>query len=74
MQQVLATLAERVVDGDESVRTALRAFLSSCVLPVLGPDAVRPFMPIIMAHVCGWVTVTVTVTMEQRGHGSACLF
>lgn len=51
--QVLASLAERVVDGDEGVRSALRTLLGGSVLPTLGPDAVRPFMPIVMAHVCG---------------------
>ncbi|GFR40155.1 hypothetical protein Agub_g711, partial [Astrephomene gubernaculifera] len=54
--QVLATLAERVVDGDSAVRAALRSLLHESVLPLLGPDALRPFMPVVMAHVCGAMT------------------
>jgi pre-rRNA-processing protein IPI1 len=46
-------LAERVVDGDSAVRVELRTLLDSRVLPLLGPLALRPFMPLLMAHVCG---------------------
>lgn len=51
--QVLATLAERIVDGDPGVRSELRRLLNEAVLPVLGADTLRPFMPMFMAHVCG---------------------
>ncbi|KAG2448880.1 hypothetical protein HYH02_006229 [Chlamydomonas schloesseri] len=54
--QVLATLAERIVDGDPGVRSELRRLLGESVLPVLGADALRPFMPMVMAHVCGAMT------------------
>ncbi|KXZ43238.1 hypothetical protein GPECTOR_96g704 [Gonium pectorale] len=60
--QVLGTLAERIVDGDSAVRAEMRGLLGGSVLPVLGPDAVRPFMPVIMAHVCG-VAATFPATM-----------
>ncbi|GLI64097.1 hypothetical protein VaNZ11_007270 [Volvox africanus] len=54
--QVLGTLAERIVDGDSSVRSTLRDLLNNSVLPVLGSDVLRPFMPVLMAHVCGAMT------------------
>ncbi|GIL45606.1 hypothetical protein Vafri_2810, partial [Volvox africanus] len=54
--QVLGTLAERIVDGDSSVRSALRDLLNNSVLPILGSDVLRPFMPVVMAHVCGAMT------------------
>ncbi|PNH00248.1 Testis-expressed sequence 10 protein, partial [Tetrabaena socialis] len=54
--QVLGTLSERVVDGDSGVRSATRALLHDRVLPLLGPDTLRPFMPVVMAHVCGAMT------------------
>eukprot|EP00198_Chlamydomonas_reinhardtii_P001186 XP_001690521.1 predicted protein [Chlamydomonas reinhardtii] len=54
--QVLATLAERIVDGDPGVRSELRRLLNEAVLPVLGADTLRPFMPMFMAHVCGAMT------------------
>lgn len=52
---VLTALAERAVDGDAAVRATLRALLREHVLPLLEPKVIRPFMPVIMAHVCGWV-------------------
>ncbi|EFJ52309.1 hypothetical protein VOLCADRAFT_86599 [Volvox carteri f. nagariensis] len=54
--QVMGTLAERIVDGDSSVRSALRELLHGSVLPLLGQDALRPFMPVVMAHICGAMT------------------
>ncbi|KAG2501063.1 hypothetical protein HYH03_000882 [Edaphochlamys debaryana] len=54
--QVIGTLAERVVDGEPGVRSQLRSLLGGSVLPLLGPDALRPFMPVLMSHVCGAMT------------------
>lgn len=48
-------MAERVGDGDAAVRQALRALLREQVLPQLNAGMVRPFMPVLMAHMsrCG---------------------
>lgn len=38
-------------DGDPDVRLALRSLMRERVMPLLQPGVVRPFMPVIMAHV-----------------------
>jgi pre-rRNA-processing protein IPI1 len=53
---LLESLAPRLSDGDASVRTALLATLRSAVLPALGPAALSPFMPLVMAHVSAALT------------------
>ena len=44
-------VAERVGDGDADVRTALRSLMRDKVMPLMQPGAIRPFMPVVMAHV-----------------------
>ena len=41
----------QVGDGDPDVRLALRSLMRERVMPLLQPGVVRPFMPVIMAHV-----------------------
>ncbi|GAB4823624.1 hypothetical protein N2152v2_010670 [Parachlorella kessleri] len=53
---VMETLSERITDGDKSVRSALREALAAPVLPTLGPAALGPFVPLLMAHVCSAMT------------------
>lgn len=52
----METAAERVADGDGGVRAALRALLGGTLLPALGPAALAPFVPLLMAHVCAAMT------------------
>ena len=51
--QFFPKVAERVGDPDQAVRQALRALLRERVMPLVDGAALRPFMPVIMAHVCG---------------------
>lgn len=53
---LLDSLAPRLSDGEASVRTALLTTLRSAVLPALGPSALSPFMPLVMAHVSAALT------------------
>ncbi len=46
-------LMERVADADSSVRQALQALLRDRMCPLVAPGQLRPFMPLIMAHVAG---------------------
>jgi pre-rRNA-processing protein IPI1 len=56
-------IAERVSDGDAPVRSALRHLLREHVLPRLDPGHVRPFMPVMMAHLSSAMT---NLNMEVR--------
>jgi hypothetical protein len=49
-------VAERVADGDAGVRQALRVLLSEHAFNKLPPGAIRPFMPVLMAHVSSAMT------------------
>ena len=53
---VVERLAERITDADAGVRAALRALLTSAVLPGLGPGPLAPFLPLLMAHVSAGMT------------------
>ena len=53
---IVEALAEHVADADASVRTSLRDLLKSVVLPGLGPAALAPFLPLIMAHITSAMT------------------
>lgn len=45
----------QVGDGDPDVRAALRSLMRERVMPLLQPPGIlRPFMPVIMAHVSRW--------------------
>lgn len=48
-------LVERMGDGDADVRKALVRLLREQCVPNVEGGALRPFMPMIMAHVCRWV-------------------
>ncbi len=45
-------LVERMADGDAEVRKALARLLREQCIPNIEGGALRPFMPMIMAHVC----------------------
>lgn len=47
-------LVERMADGDADVRKALVRLLREQCIPNVESGALRPFMPMIMAHVCRW--------------------
>jgi pre-rRNA-processing protein IPI1 len=49
----LETLAERIVDADKPVRIEFQNLFRSTILPILPPEALGPFLPIIMAQLCG---------------------
>ena len=49
-------LAERIGDADKEVREALLALLGDGVLPALGPAALAPFLPLLMAHISAAMT------------------
>ncbi|KAG1657712.1 hypothetical protein FOA52_002516 [Chlamydomonas sp. UWO 241] len=49
-------VTERVADGDAGVRQALRVLLSEHAFNKLPPGAIRPFMPVLMAHVASAMT------------------
>ena len=53
---VVETAAERVADTDSGVRAALRDLLRGTLLPALGPRALAPFVPLLMAHTCAAMT------------------
>ena len=53
---IVEALAERIADPEAPVRDALHALLAAHVLAGLGPAAVAPFAPLLMAHVCGAMT------------------
>jgi len=53
---LLEALTPRLSDGEPSVRTALLTTLRGAVLPALGPSALNPFMPLLMAHVSAALT------------------
>jgi pre-rRNA-processing protein IPI1 len=53
---LLEALAPRLSDGEPSVRTSLLTCLRSAVLPALGPSALSPFMPLLLAHVSAALT------------------
>ena len=61
--QLLTKLAERVGDGESAVRQALRSLMRERVMPLLSAGAVRPFMPVVMAHVSSAMT---NLCMEVR--------
>eukprot|EP00798_Chlamydomonas_sp_ICE-L_P013490 gene13490-19348_t len=54
--QFFPKIAERVGDPDQGVRVAMRALLREQVMPAIHAGALRPFMPVIMAHVSGAMT------------------
>ena len=65
-------LAERITDENSGVRQALRAFLKDIVLPLLDASSLQPYMPVLMAHLCGWVEQWHTVThMHMSSHAHA---
>jgi hypothetical protein len=49
-------LAERVSDAESEVRAGLLGLLRDVVLPGLGPSALAPFLPLLMAHVTAAMT------------------
>lgn len=53
---IVERLAEHVTDAEASVRAALRDLLGNVVLPGLGPAALAPFLPLIMAHITSAMT------------------
>lgn len=53
---LLEALAPRLSDGEGPVRAALLTTLRAAVLPALGPSALSPFMPLLMAHVSAALT------------------
>ncbi|MEW5311739.1 MAG: hypothetical protein WDW38_003427 [Sanguina aurantia] len=48
-------IADRITDSEGDVRKALRLLLKGA-LPLAGLGVLRPFMPLLMAHVCGAMT------------------
>ena len=52
----METAAARVADADAGVRSALRDLLRGTLLPALGPAALAPYVPLLMAHVCAAMT------------------
>ena len=49
-------LAERISDAEADVRSGLLALLRDVVLPALGPAALAPFLPLLVAHVSAAMT------------------
>ncbi|CAD7697967.1 unnamed protein product [Ostreobium quekettii] len=53
---VVEGIGERCTDNDGRVRTTLLRLMSKWVLPLLGVHAFRPFLPLLMAHICSAMT------------------
>ena len=53
---IVEGLAEHLADADTSVRAALKDLLKGIVLPGLGPAALAPFLPLMMAHITSAMT------------------
>jgi pre-rRNA-processing protein IPI1 len=53
---IIDKVVEHVTDADSGVRSALRDLLRDVVLPCLGPAALAPFTPLIMAHTTSAMT------------------
>lgn len=53
---IISTAAERTLDPDGPCRAALRQFCQKALLPALGPEALQPFIPVLMGHVCSAMT------------------
>lgn len=49
---VIEAVGERTSDVDAGVRSTLFKLLSDGVLPKMGSGNMKPFMPLMMAHVC----------------------
>jgi pre-rRNA-processing protein IPI1 len=49
---VYSRVVERMADSDEDVRKAAQQLLRSQMVPLIPSASMRPFMPMIMAHVC----------------------
>lgn len=53
---VISAAAERSADADPACRAAQRDLLSKALLPALGKDALQPFIPVLMGHICAAMT------------------
>lgn len=49
---VYSRLVERMADSEQGVRQAVQILLKEHVVPLVPGAALRPFMQLIMAHVC----------------------
>jgi hypothetical protein len=54
--RVITCIAPLVSDADSDVRAAVRALLGCVLLPQLPPQALSPFSPLLVLHVCGAMT------------------
>ena len=54
--RVLNAVALLIADNDKAVRAALHEMCSHVILPLLGPEALAPFLPLLMAHISGALT------------------
>ncbi len=53
---VISTVSERTADADPGCRAAQRDLVSKSLLPALGKEAIQPFIPVIMGHICASMT------------------
>ena len=54
--RVVTCIAPLVSDADSDVRGAVRGLLGEVLLPQLPPQALSPFSPLLVLHVCGAMT------------------
>eukprot|EP00890_Picochlorum_soloecismus_P003035 jgi/Picsp_1/3732/NSC_06568-R1_protein len=54
--EVVSITSDRATDPDKACRNAYCAFLSNAFFPALGKTALRPFIPLLMGHICSSMT------------------
>lgn len=53
---IISTVSERTADADSGCRAAQRDLFKKALLPALGKEALQPFIPLIMGHICAAMT------------------
>jgi len=53
---IIATASERTADADSGCRAAQRDLFQKALLPALGKEALQPFIPVVMGHICAAMT------------------
>lgn len=54
--EVVSITSDRATDPDKACRNAYCAFLRNAFFPAVGKTALRPFIPLLMGHICSSMT------------------
>ncbi|KAG7670635.1 hypothetical protein KSW81_003194 [Nannochloris sp. 'desiccata'] len=53
---IISAASERTADADPGCRAAQRDLFQKSLLPALGKEALQPFIPVVMGHICAAMT------------------